>query len=135
MTVLPHYPCRNPQKSALGFTRDGSCSLTSLQQQQLPRIPLSRGNLQVLQIIPCTGQNLQQSQGQVQLKAQLHLRKMPLQKTIFKQLHKVYRNNALCSKRKRSTKLYVKNDTEIETSEQNSLENQRRSCIVRPECN
>lgn len=100
------------------------------------RIPLSRGNLHILQIIPHTGQKLQQSQWQLQLKAQLHLRKtLLLQKTIFKQLHEVYRNNALYSKGKRSTKLYMKNDTEIETSAQNSLENQLRSCIVKTECN
>lgn len=43
MTVLPHYPCRNPQKSALGFIRAGACSLTWLQQQQLTQDPSQQG--------------------------------------------------------------------------------------------
>lgn len=38
LAVLPHHTCA-PQKSALGFTRDGTCSMAWLQQQQLTQDP------------------------------------------------------------------------------------------------
>lgn len=108
---------------AIWYTKDEVCSITWLQQQQLTQDPLSAGEVRCCKLPTAQARNYNKASGGCSWRHSFTEGKYSLPQTIFKQLHRAYWNNTCYSQTKRSTKLHVKNDMEVETSKQNNLEN------------